>query len=75
VNQLSKSDTTHILMGLIALIIWLFGAKLSLPPEAIEYAHSAVIALCGSAFGIAVATGNPKHNGYADHPTNPPATP
>ena len=58
-QQFSKSDIVHGIMGGVSLLIWLFGEKLSFPIEAIQYAHTAVIALCGSAFGIAVATDNP----------------
>lgn len=57
---LNKSDIIHIGLGLISALVWLLGKRYDLPVEAVDYAHTTTIALCGSAFGIAVATDTPS---------------
>ena len=54
--SLTKSDIIHLTMGLVAALVWLFGAKLGMPADAVEYAKQVAAMIIGSAAGIAIAT-------------------
>ena len=54
--SLTKSDLIHLTMGVAATVVWLFGAKLGIPADAVEYAKEIVAMIVGSAAGIAIAT-------------------
>ena len=51
----TKADLYHIMIGLIATAVWLFGKKADLPPEAVSFASALVIAVCAHAVGTASA--------------------
>lgn len=55
-SSVTKSDVVHAVLGTMAAVIWLFGAKLGIPSDAVVYAKEIVAMLGGSAFGVAVAT-------------------
>jgi multisubunit Na+/H+ antiporter MnhG subunit len=52
-NQLTKSEIYHLIIGFIAAAVWLFGKQWELPIEAISYAQTLTIAVCAHALGTA----------------------
>lgn len=50
-NQLTKSEIYHIVIGLIAATVWVFGKEGNLPADAITYAQTLTIAVCAHALG------------------------
>lgn len=54
-SQLTKSEIYHIIIGLIACIVWMFGKKAGLEPDVIQFAGITTTTVVGLAVKASVS--------------------
>jgi multisubunit Na+/H+ antiporter MnhG subunit len=74
---LTKIEVYHIIIGLVSTIIWMFGSKASLPPEAISFAQTVTTGVVAHAIGMQAGNSTPDTSVQTEAPAQniqPPTT-